>query len=520
MLEGVLIILMAGFIAGELAARVHLPRLIGMLVAGILVGSSGLDVLPEIIMELSSEIRLFTLLVILLKAGMALDKEKILMQGSVAARLAFLPSVVEAYVVALATRYLFGWDWISAWLTGWILCAASPAVIVPTMLRLKSEGWGVAKGIPDLILTEGTASDAVAVTMFGIFSAWAVAGVNPGLTAQLFDIPIQIVLGVIVGIVAGRLVIIPSRWGGIARHPVRQGIITLIMGIVLVLGDVFIPYSPFLALMVMGFVILEADPVLTRRVRIGLERVWVVAEIFLFVLIGAAVDIRIITEVGGAGLVVVAAGLIIGRFIGMFASTLGSTITYRERLFMVVGDSAKATVQAAIGGIPLALGLPHGEYILALAVIAILVTAPLGALGTRLLAPLLLERGEVDPTRVTVHEHFKFLVAIVGVQPVRELIREAARVARRVDGSLLILNVYDGVNPRIDPSQLQEELRAAQDVPHELILVDEQGVNDAIQHVATEHGADYIYLTSHRCAPGLTEQCGIPVITLQQDGCG
>ena len=491
MLEGVLIILMAGFIAGELATRVHLPRLIGMLVAGILLGSSGLDVLPEIIMELSSEIRLFTLLVILLKAGMALDKEKILMQGSVAARLAFLPSVVEAYVVALATRYLFGWDWISAWLTGWILCAASPAVIVPTMLRLKSEGWGVAKGIPDLILTEGTASDAVAVTMFGIFSAWAVAGVNPGLTAQLFDIPIQIVLGVIVGIVAGRLVIIPSRWGGIARHPVRQGIITLIMGIVLVLGDVFIPYSPFLALMVMGFVILEADPVLTRRVRIGLERVWVVA-----------------------------AGLIIGRFIGMFASTLGSTITYRERLFMVVGDSAKATVQAAIGGIPLALGLPHGEYILALAVIAILVTAPLGALGTRLLAPLLLERGEVDPTRVTVHEHFKFLVVIVGVQPVRELIREAARVARRVDGSLLILNVYDGVNPRIDPSQLQEELRAAQDVPHELILVDEQGVNDAIQHVATEHGADYIYLTSHRCAPGLTEQCGIPVITLQQDGCG
>ncbi len=146
MLQGILIIVLLGFLSGEIAGRLGLPRLIGMIVAGIIIGPHALDILPEIIMELSEEIRLLALLIILFKAGLGLDKKKLLSQGSVAIRLAFMPAVIEAGVVAVAARMILGWDWILAWLLGWIICAASPAVIVPMMLRLKSEGWGSEKG--------------------------------------------------------------------------------------------------------------------------------------------------------------------------------------------------------------------------------------------------------------------------------------------------------------------------------------------------------------------------------------
>ena len=522
MLQGVLIVLSVGFLAGELASRLRLPRLIGMLIAGIAIGPSVLDLLPQPVLDVSSEIRLFTLLVILLKAGLGLDKEKILAQGSVAIRLGFLPATIEATVVAVATRYLFGWDWISAWLVGWIICAASPAVIVPMMLRLKAEGWGVKKGIPDLILAGGTASDAVAVTMFGIFVAWAIGDVGGGIGARLANIPVQIILGILFGIAAGKIVVLLVRRLGLADNTVHEGLIAIAVGMLLVIGAPVLPYSPFLAIMVMGFVILETDSVLARRVRGGMDRVWVVGEILLFVLIGAAVDVRVIAEAGAAGLGVVAIGLVIGRWAGIFASTWRSIITIRERFFMVVGDMAKATVQAAIGGIPLALGLPHGEYILAIAVVAILVSAPLGAFGTVLLAPRMLEKGEIDPTRVTVHDHFRFLVVTSGRRPPRRLIRETARIARRIDAELLILNVHPDPDHLVDSDLLREELLAARDVAHEVILVD-GNIPETVVDVAREHQVDYVYLSGeansaggHDITTAILENCDVPVVVIDE----
>ena len=155
MLEGILIIVIAGFIAGELAGKLGLPKLIGMLLIGIIIGPYALGILPQEILNFSEEIRLFTLLIILFKAGLGLDKEKIMSQGSVAIRMGFLPAVVETAVVAIAARFLLGWSWPVSWLLGWIICAASPAVVVPMMLKLKAEGWGVKKGIPDLVLAGG-----------------------------------------------------------------------------------------------------------------------------------------------------------------------------------------------------------------------------------------------------------------------------------------------------------------------------------------------------------------------------
>lgn len=168
------------------------------------------------------------------------------------------------------------------------------------MLRLKAEGWGVKKGIPDLTLAGGTASDAVAVTMFGIFVAWASGDVGGGIGAQLANIPVQIILGIIFVIAAGKLVVILMKRLGLADNTVHEGLIAIAVGVLLVIGEPILPYYPFPAVMAMGLVILEIDSVLARRVRGAMDRIWVVGEIFLFVLIGAAVDVRMIHEAGAS----------------------------------------------------------------------------------------------------------------------------------------------------------------------------------------------------------------------------
>ncbi len=522
MITGVLLVLVIGFMAGKLASLARLPKLIGMLLAGIAAGPSLLNVLPEAILDVSNEIRMFVLLVILLKAGLGLDKRKIVAEGSVAIRLGFLPATIEASVVAVAARLILGWDWLNSWLLGWIICAASPAVIVPMMLKLKAEGWGVKKGIPDLILAGGTASDAVAVTLFGIFLAWILDDGSSNTWMQLSLIPIQIVLGIVFGFIAGKTSVLLIKRFKLAANPVDQGVILLAGAMTLVVGDSFAPYSAFLAVMVMGFVVLETDMALARRLRHGMDRIWVVGEIFLFVLIGAAVDIRVIAEAGAAGLGIIVIGLVVGRWAGIFLSTWFSTITIRERFFMVVGDMAKATVQAAIGGIPLAMGLPNGEYILAIAVLSILLSAPLGAFGTAYLAPKMLEKGEIDPTKVNVQDHFRFLVVTSGSTAPQRLIRETARIARRVDAELVFLNVHPDPDKLIDPVLLKEELYMARDVDHKVILV-EGDIVQTILDTANRQKVDYIYLSGQTGKSGtketttaVVEKSDIPVVIIDE----
>lgn len=538
MLHGILLVLATGLIAGEIAARLKLPRLIGMLLAGILIGPDLLDVMPAQMSELSDQIRRIALLIVLLKAGLGLDKEKILRNGSVAVRLGFLPAVIEAAVVAVATRYLFGWDWLTSWLLGWVICAASPAVIVPMMLRLKSEGWGVKKGIPDLILAGGTASDATAVTMFGIFLAWIVDGVGAGgaaeaaanlnattdIAGRLLDIPLQIGLGILFGFMAGKIVVYLLSRRQIAESIVHEMIVFLLFGFVLIVADSALPYSAFLAVMVMGFVILESDAVLARRLRTETSKIWIVGEIFLFVLIGAAVNVEIIADAGSRGIAIILIGLLIGRWAGIFASTAFSSLTYSERLFMVVGDMAKATVQAAIGGIPLAMGVAGGEYILAIAVLAILITAPLGAFGTVFLAPRMLEKGEVDPTKITVYESHRFLVAFDGSPSSHAALHRAARTARQLDADLVLLNVRFPGSRELSREELESALGPARDIASEIVVAHGSPA-EAIIETAETRGADYIYIgkraasTTERLLMGdVTEEvitlAEIPVITV------
>ncbi len=527
MLAGILIIITVGFIAGEAADRLGFPRLIGMLLAGILIGPYVLDILPPEILHISDEIRLLTLLIILLKAGIGLDKDKILNQGTVAIRLGFLPAIIEATVVALATRWILGWEWLLCWLLGWIICAASPAVIVPLMLRLKTEGWGVKKGIPDLILAGGTASDATAVTMFGIFLAWITEDGTGNIIRQLSNIPLQIILGILFGFIAGKTAHYLLSNTSLTENIVHDLIISLGLGLLLVLGDDLLPYSPFLAVMVMGFVILETDPVLARQLRKEVDKIWVVGEVFLFVLIGAAVNIYIIAEAGLAGLAIIGIGLAIGRWAGIFASTWRSIISIRERLFMVVGDMAKATVQAAIGGIPLTMGMQHGEYILAISVLAILITAPLGAFGTVLLAPKILEKGKIDPTKINVKEEYSFLVAIDDSESSIKALEEATRISRQLDASLIALNVHDNDGKKINLESIKEKLSMTIDINHVLILKKGNPAEIIIQE-AEERDVDYIFMGRNtqesymKQIPGdisqrVLENSSVPVILVARD---
>lgn len=497
MLEGLLIIGIVGYLSGVAAGKLGLPNLIGMLISGIIMGPYVLNVLPGEILELSEEIRMFALFIILFKAGLSIDKEKILNMGSVAIRLGFLPTIIEASIVAVAAYYIFGWDLLISFILGWIICAPSPAVIVPSMLKLKAEGWGVKKGIPDLILVEGTVSDAAAVTMFGIFLGWAANNGGNNLLLQIGDIPLEIILGIIMGVIAGTVALILVDKTRLTTHIIHDAIIILGIGLLLIIGEDFVPYSGFLAVMTMGFFLLEKSSVLARKLRIEIDKIWMVAQIFLFVLIGAAVNIHVIYEAGLQGLLIIILGLIFGRFTGILLSTWGSSININERAFMVVGDMAKATVQAAIGGIPLAAGLEHGEVILAVSVLSILFTAPIGAFGTAYLAPKILQKGVVDPTKITVEYKYKFLVGYDGSPTSTRALEEAVRTAREIDGSLVVVHCHQKNKQSFSKEELQNYLEEfARDIELTTEVLDDNPVKHIIES-AEKHEVDYIYLGKH-----------------------
>ncbi len=520
-----LLIIVAGFLLGEAANRLGFPRLIGMFAAGVILGPRVLDALPAVVLEISEQARMFALIVILLKAGLGLDKEKILSQGSVALRLGFMPAVIEAFVVAVSARLIFGWDWIISWLLAWIVCAASPAVIVPMMLKLKSEGWGVKKGIPDLILAGGTMSDVTAITMFGITLAWAVDGIEGGILSNLWTVPVQIIAGAGLGYLAGKLCRFLIHNTPLSKGIVHDIILAVGIAAALVLGGNVFPYSGFLSVMVMGFTLLESDRVIARRVRNELDKVWVLAEILLFVYLGAAVDLNVVSSAGGRGLLVIGLGLVIGRWAGIFASTWRSRIELRERTFMVVGDMAKATVQAALGAIPLSMGVPHGEVILAISALSILLTAPLGAFGTVFLAPKMLKKGRIDFTRVHVDRKYVFLAALDDSEVSEKVLREASAMARQVNGRMILLHVPDVQRGEPESSApFSKVSEFAVDIEHE-IFKKEGNPAELILETAEEHGADFIFIGKSNkkslaekilgsVSKQVLENAGVPVIVV------
>ena len=295
MLENIIWILVMGFFVGQIARRLQIPALVGMILVGVLLGTQvGNVISPEVLGEAKS-LRMIAVMVILMKAGLGLDREKLAQQGTVALRLGFLPAACEAIAIAFATMWLLQFDFLTGLLLGCIIGAESPAVIVPAMLRLKSLGWGVTKGIPDAILTGSALSDVLLLLVFSLLLSFLAQGSATGITLfgitlspwQLLplQIIIQIVLGVLMGWASARMLVsllIKQKW---TQNAVQDSLVAASIALWLVVLAEHIPvFSGYLAVMAMGFFLIELDAPLARRLRGGFDSLWTIAEIILFVL--------------------------------------------------------------------------------------------------------------------------------------------------------------------------------------------------------------------------------------------
>ena len=483
MLESFILILLLGFFVGEIARRLKVPALFGMVLVGIILGPQVTDLINPGVLAVSADLRTIAVMVILMKAGLGLDREKLLQQGTVALRLGFLPATCEALIIAFAAIWIFKFDFPTGLLLGCIIGAESPAVIVPGMLRLKSLGWGVTKGIPDAILIGSALSDVLLLLVFSLLLNFLTRGATSGVTLsfgltlnafQLLPIQIigQIILGIVLGLVSAKILVLLLKKQNWTQNTVQDTLVTasLALGLV-VLAEKFPFFSGYLAVMTAGFFLIEFDAPTSRRLRSGFDSLWVVAQIILFVLLGASIQIQVLEKTLLPGLAVLAIGTLIGRACGWYLSTLGSNWKWRERLFLLPGNSAKATVQAAIGAIPLTQGIEGGEIILAIAALSILVTAPLGAWGIPTFAPKLLERGEVDPTKVGITRKIVLLAAVDTSPLASQVLTKAAEFARRSDGEVIVLHVIRTNNSQEVEVLQSKSQRILADIRHKFITV-------------------------------------------------
>lgn len=498
MLESILWILVAGFFMGQIARHLKAPALVGMVLVGIILGPQVADVISPGVLAAATPLRIIAVMVILMKAGLGLDREKLAQQGTVALRLGFLPATCEAVAIALAAMVIFQFDFPTGLLLGCIIGAESPAVIVPGMLRLKSLGWGVHKGIPDAILTGSALSDVLLLLVFSLLLAFLSQGIATGVTLpggltlsplQLLPVQsvLQIILGVVLGILTARLLVLLLGKQNWTQNAVQDTLVAASLALLLVvLAEDFPIFSGYLAVMATGFFLIEFDAPLARTLRGGFDSLWIIAEIVLFVLLGASIQLNVLGDILLPGLLILAIGTLLGRTIGWYLSTLGSNWNWRERLFLLPGNSAKATVQAAIGAIPLAQGIAGGETILAIAALSILVTAPLGAWAIPTFAPKLLQRGEVDPTKVAIARRIVILAAVDTSSMSISVLKKAAELARQSDGKVIVLHVIRTHTAEKIKLLKERTQRLLADIRYRFITV-EGSVTEEIIRVAREH---------------------------------
>ncbi len=397
MILGIAVIVLCGMAFDWLARRVNAPGLIGLLLLGLLAGPFAFDLLPEGLYAVASDLRMLALVVILFRAGFEMNRKALAQVGPRAVLLSFVPCLCEALVVTCVAPMLLPLNTHEAAILGAVLAAVSPAVVVPYMVQFSREGRGTDKGIPTLVLAGASCDDAVAIVLCTSLTAAYVGG-SVNIAMQLGRIPIAVITGIASGLAVGYAL---YRFFKQANPRATKRLLILLAGAVLLLNsqsviDHWVPYSALITVLTVGVVIYELDVRAAGELSDKLAKVWVFAQLLLFVLVGAQVDVRLAWSAGGAGVAVVVAGLA-GRSIGVFLCLLRSELTHRERLFVVFAYVPKATVQAAIGATPLAAmvaagmdGTP-GQLILAVAVLSILLTAPLGAFliglgGKRLLS--------------------------------------------------------------------------------------------------------------------------------------
>lgn len=385
MLTSLAFIFLAGLLMAAVCKRLKLPGIIGMLITGIVLGPYVLDLLDPSILSISSDLRQMALIIILLKAGLSLDLSDLKRVGRPAIMMSCVPASCEILAFFLLAPSLLGVTRIEAAVMGAVLAAVSPAV-VPRMVRLMDEKYGTEKSIPQLILAGASCDDIFVIVLFSTFSGMAQGG--HANVVDFVNIPVSIVLGIALGAAAGFVLSIFFETSYAHKHCVRNSVkVIIVLGVSFLLMAVetwlkgMVSVSGLLAVVSMACVIrIRCVPQVTARLSEKFGKLWLAAEVILFVLVGAAVDIRYTLEAGIAAVAMIFAALIF-RGIGVSLCLIKTSLSFKERLFCIIAYLPKATVQAAIGSVPLAMGLPCGKIVLSVAVLAILITAPLGAIG-------------------------------------------------------------------------------------------------------------------------------------------
>lgn len=378
MLFSIALMLLVGMLAGWGCKKLHLPGLLGMIFTGIVLGPFALNLIDGTILSISSELRRIALIIILTRAGLSLDINDLKKVGRPAILMCFVPACFEMTGMIILAPLLLHISYIEAAVMGAVIAAVSPAVIVPKMLKLMDEGYGVNKSVPQMILAGASVDDVFVIVMFSVFTGLAQGN---GVSAVSFiRIPVSIILGILIGMAAGTILAIYFKKIHI-RDTVKVIILLCISFLLVTAEDRFsdiIPFASLIAVMCIGIALQRNRKEAAVRLSVKFNKLWVCAEVILFVLVGATVNISYAISAGISAVILIF-GVLLFRMAGVFVCMIKTKLNMRERLFCVISYMPKATVQAAIGGVPLSMGLACGNIVLTVAVLAIIITAPLGA---------------------------------------------------------------------------------------------------------------------------------------------
>lgn len=377
MLISIAAVLLSGLLLGHLCRMIRVPSLFGMIIAGIIIGPGMLNVLDDSLLAVSADLRRIALIIILIRAGLKLDVADLKKVGRPAFLMCFLPASFEVAGMILLAPKMLGLSVLDAAVLGAVIAAVSPAVVVPRMIRLIDEGYGTKEGIPQMILAGASVDDVFVIVLFTTFTGLALG--NSVSVMSFVNVPVSILSGMLAGAACG--------WG--LSFLFRKAEISGPVKIIIIFAVSFllnwmeeaqsaVPFAGLIAIMAAGTTLRKKDTRMAKELSLVFDRLWIPAEIFLFVLVGASVAVESMKDAGFASVVLILAVLVF-RMAGVFLCTADTGLAGKERLFCMLAYTPKATVQAAIGGLPLAMGLSCGSTVLTVSVIAILITAPLGA---------------------------------------------------------------------------------------------------------------------------------------------
>lgn len=379
MLTSLALIFLLGLLLGSIFNKLKLPALLGMILTGIILSPHAFNLLDDSIITISSDLRQLALVIILTRAGLSLNLEDLKKVGRPAILMCFVPACFEIVGIVLLAPKLLGVTVTEAAIIGAVVAAVSPAVIVPRMIRLIDEGYGVKHSIPQLILAGASVDDVFVIVLFTSFISLETGGSVS--VMNFVKIPIAIIVGIVVGVLVGQSLIFFFKKFHM-RDSIKLLIILSISFLLIACEEALKPYVPMsglISIMVLGITIYRSYEDLAKRLSEKYNRLWVAAEVLLFVLVGATVDLQYVYKAGIFAVILIVVALVF-RMLGVLVCLIRTKLTRKEKVFCMFAYTPKATVQAAIGGVPLSMGLACGNEVLAVAVLAILITAPIGAI--------------------------------------------------------------------------------------------------------------------------------------------